>query len=86
MITRAKEYLTIKETGTTVAKHVSYCQTCKNSQLSVKNFYIMKQCRNDYRSLINEALIIKKHNPVLNKQQQTTGNSYLLRVFCPPLK
>ena len=77
--TRAKEHLASKEGG--IAKHLIFCETCKNSDLNAQNFGIMKQCKNDYRCLLNEALLIQKFKPVLNKQQQTTGKSYLLRVF-----
>ena len=83
--TRAKEHLTPKTANTVnpsaVVSHISNCETCKTGPLSVDHFSIVKQCKNDYRCKINEALVIKKCNPVLNKQSHNRGQSYLLRVF-----
>ena len=82
IVTRAKEHLTPKETNpSAVTSHIFSCESCKNGQLSVDNFSIVKQCRNDYRCKIHEALHIKKCNPVLNRQRHNKGQSYLLRVF-----
>ena len=42
----------------------------------------MRKCRNDYYDCqINEALLIRKHKPKLNKQLFNSGASYLLKVF-----
>ena len=82
IVTRAKEHLTPKESSqSAVTSHIFDCETCKKGQLSVDQFCIIKQCRNDYRCKINEALMIKKLNPVLNRQRHNKGQSYLLRVF-----
>ena len=80
--TRAKEHLTPKRVNpSAVTSHIFKCATCKTGPLSVDNFSIVKQCRNDYRCKISEALVIKKCNPVLNKQSHYRGQSYLLRFF-----
>ena len=80
--TRVKEHLTPKENEkSAITKHIFHCQTCKNSQLSIDNFSILKSCKSDYSCKVNEALFIKKFRPVLNKQQHNQGQSYLLRVF-----
>ena len=83
--TRAKEHVTPKESKKSEVKnHIFECNTCKNSQLSVENFSILKQCKNNYTCQITEALFIKKFRPRLNKQKLTKGQTYLLRVFYPP--
>ena len=80
--TRAKEHITPKEsTKSEVKNHIFECNTCKNSTLSVENFSILKQCKNDYTCKITEALFIKKFRPRLNKQMFNKGQSYFLRVF-----
>ena len=79
---RANEHVTPKESPKSEIKnHIFECNTCKNSQLSVENFTILKQCKNDYTCRITEALFIKKFRPQLNKQKLTKGQSYFLRVF-----
>ena len=69
---------------TEVKSHIFDCDTCKNSrksgQLTVENFSILKQCQNEYKTRIAEALLIKKLRPRLNKQQ-LKGTSYFLRLF-----
>ena len=80
--TRAKEHLYHKGSNpSAVTTHIAGCEACKTGQLSVVNFSIVKQCRNDYRCKITESLIIKNENPALNKQRHNKGQSYLLRVF-----
>ena len=80
--TRAMEHITPKESVKSEVKtHIFGCSTCKNSQLSLENFSILKQCKSDYTSKITEALFIKKFRPQLNKQLFNKGQSYLLRVF-----
>ena len=80
--TRAKEHITPKDsTKSEVKNHIFECNTCKNSQLSVENFSILKKCKNDYTCKIAEALFIKKFRPRLNKQKLNKSQSYLLRVF-----
>ena len=82
IVTRAKEHLTPKENNqSAVTSHIFGCETCKNGSLSVKNFSILKQGKNDYECKISESLLIKKLNPVLNRQRHNKGQSYLLRVF-----
>ena len=62
-----------------VKKHIFGCDECKKSNLSVENFSIKKQCRDDYSARISEALMIKQLQPKINNQKLT--DSYLLGVF-----
>ena len=85
LVTRVNEHLDPKSNHTEVTKHIFDCESCRNcirsKALSVSNFQILKQCGSDYEARINEALLIKKCSPKLNRQLFTNGQSYLLRVF-----
>ena len=82
LVTRAIEHTTPKESlKSEVKNHIFGCNECKNGSLSVDQFKVMKQCRNDYSTRIQEAIYIKKFRPKINKQKYSKGESYLLRVF-----
>ena len=49
-------------------KHLSFCKTCKDGLLSLKNFEDVKVTRNRLSLGILEALLIKKLQPKINKQ------------------
>ena len=80
IITRVKEHLDPKE-NSAITSHIFECVTCKSGHFSKESFSVLKKCANDYRCGINEALLIKKCNPTLNRQRFNKGQSYLLRVF-----
>jgi hypothetical protein len=84
IVTRANDHLNPKGKITEIKSHIFACDTCKTSrksgQLTVENFSILKQCKNEYKTRIAEALLIKKLRPRLNKQQ-LKGTSYFLRLF-----
>ena len=48
---------------------------------SVESFKILKKCVTEYDTKIQEALLIKKRNPKLNKQLYAKGASFLLSIF-----
>ena len=82
LVTRAIEHTTPKESlKSEVKNHIFGCNECKNGSLSVDQFKVIKQCRNDYSTRIQEAICIKKFRPKINKQKYSKGESYLLRVF-----
>ena len=79
---RAKEHLNPKGShNSEIKKHIFDCDSCKKSNLSVNKFKILKQCKDEYATRVNEAILIKKCLPKLNKQMFRKGQSYLLRVF-----
>ena len=45
------------------------------------HFVVIKKCSSDYDYKIHEALLIKKHQPKLNKQPYKNGSSFLLQLF-----
>ena len=82
MCFRAKEHLNPKGShNSEIKKHIFDCDSCKKSNLSVNKFKILKQCKDEYATRVNEAILIKKCLPKLNKQMFRKGQSYLLRVF-----
>ena len=44
-------------------------------------FVILKECRNKFETLISKALIIKRYNPILNKQLTKPNITHKLKVF-----
>ena len=48
---------------------------------SVESFQLLEKCVTEYDTKIQEALLIKKLNPKLNKQLYAKGASFLLSNF-----
>jgi len=48
---------------------------------TLTNFKVLRKCSSEFDTKINEALLIKKLNPSLNKQLYGRGASMLLSVF-----
>ena len=78
LIERVKEHLKGK---TAVSDHISNCDVCKNERISVDNFGILRECTSKFETLINEAILIKRYNPILNKQLTKPGITHTLRIF-----
>ena len=78
---RAREHLDFSDKNSAVADHVSSCSGCKNANLTVNDFQVIKKCRNKFQTKIFEALYIQKLHPTLNIQLSNEGSGYLLKVF-----
>jgi len=68
LMTRIEEHL--NEEGpqrSAVNDHLKSCRTCQNEKDKMKLFAVVRKCRSDYETKINEALMIKKLSPFLNK-------------------
>ena len=78
---RAQEHLDYSDKESAVAAHILSCQPCKNTNLTVQNFKVLKKCRTKFEAKIFEALCIQKLHPTLNTQVQSDGSGYLLKVF-----
>ena len=62
--------------------HLAQCLTCRGSKPKSKYFTVLKTLRNERDTEINEALLIRRETPSLNKQLGSfQGCSFLLRVF-----
>ena len=81
LITRAREHLTlggIKQSE--VKAHLESCGVCRAAKPDT-DFRILKSCRTDYQARVQEALLIKKLNPRLNKQLFNKGSFFTLKLF-----
>ena len=76
---RVEGYLHSKK-DSAVQKHINACQSCKDNKHLFDKFSLLKTCNTQYSTKIQEALLIKKHNPKLNTQLYANG-SFLLIVF-----
>ena len=87
LITRVEEHLNSSLKSTTadsaIRKHLNTCQKCfadtRSNQLDY--FEILRNCSSSYTAKIQEALLIKRHNPNLNIQQFNKGASFTLKVY-----
>ena len=79
--TRAKEHLSLHTTQRSEVKtHLESCGPCREATPEV-NFRILKSCRTDFETRVQEAWMIKKHNPKLNKQLLNKGSHFTLKLF-----
>ena len=62
-----------------IKTHLQSCSICQKSTLD--NFQIMKKCRNDHETKINEAMCIKNENPKLNKSLFNKGSLYTFKLY-----
>ena len=61
---------------------LAQCRPCRGSEPKSHHFTVLKKLRNERDTEINEALLIRKERPTLNRQLGTyQGCSFLLRVF-----
>ena len=68
-----------------IASHIKSCDTCLDSlesgRLDVSNFTVIKTCKSKVDCEINEAFIVKKLAPSMNRQLFMGGAMHTLRVF-----
>ena len=68
LITRAHEHLNLNSIAKSAIKDQKYsCSHCSKTDLPVSNFEIIKKCNISFEAKNQEALLIKKFNP-LNRQ------------------
>ena len=70
VITRAKEHLNLgSSVKSKIKDHIIDCNLCNKKDMDslIHSFSVIKKCSSDYDCKIHEALIIKKHQPKLNK-------------------
>ena len=81
LVARSLEHLEYekKKPEGVVKDHLNICDICKNS--TIDNFDIVRKCRTDRETKINEALVIKKEIPKLNKNLFNKGSFYTLQVY-----
>ena len=64
-----------------IKEHIRACAICHGKKYTVNSFQILKSCHTEYETKIQEALLIKKLNPKLNKHLYAKGVSFLLSIF-----
>ena len=74
---RVGEHLHSKK-NSAVLKHINVCQPCKDNKHLFDNFSILITCNTQFSTKIQEALLIKKHNPKLNTQSYAN----MVLLFC----
>ena len=80
--TRVGEHLAFQlKTESSVKEHIMSCDICSNTKFNVNSFKLIKKCNSNFETKIHEALLIKKHNPKLNRQLFANGSSFLLNIF-----
>ena len=72
---------TFKCSPAPIKEHIKKCSSCKTQPNNMGQFKIIRKCQTSYEAKIHEALVIKRSNPVLNKQLYANGASILLNVF-----
>ena len=80
LLTRCVEHLDPEsKKPSAINSHLKECVPCRSA--TIDNFKILRTCRNDYDLGINEALLIRKFQPFLNKQLYNSGAGVVLGVF-----
>ena len=51
-----------------IRDHVDNCQLSNQANINTDNFKVIRTCNTEYNTKIQEALLLKKHNPKLNTQ------------------
>ena len=57
------------------------CDICASTKYYVNSFKIIKKSNSNFETKIYKALLIKKHNPGINRQLFANGSSLLLNIF-----
>ena len=74
---------TNSDADSAINKHLDSCQKCfagtRTNQFD--QFKILRHCTTPYSAKIQEALMIKRHNPKLNVQQFNKGASFTLKIY-----
>ena len=81
LITRVNEHYKYDKKSA-IFTHIQRCEGCKNANLTVNNFVILKSCRGFLDSAIHESIFINKYEPTLNKKLGYDGKVIKLNAFC----
>ena len=66
---------------TSVSKHLKKCEMCFNCDNLNNCFEILSTANSDFDIKIIEALLIKKKQPIINKQMNFSGAEFTLKIF-----
>ena len=79
--TRIQEHLHHKTKKSAIRDHIEICQNCKLNNTDCNGFKVLRICNSEYATKLQEALLIKKHNPQPNRHLYANGSSFLLNVY-----
>ena len=82
LATRVNEHIVPKLAGKShVFGHIKSCPACSAGSIDLRNFEVVKVCRDEIDSKLSEAFAIKAWKPVINKQMFAKGSSLILNVW-----
>ena len=82
LIVRAKEHLNENLSNkSSIRSHIKNCKSCSGNKSKLNSFKVIRNCNTPYETRIQEAMMIKKQNPNLNKQLYANGSSFLLNIY-----
>jgi len=76
-----QEHLHHKTLKSPIKDHIDSSDTCKEKNLDINSFKVIRSCNTEYETRIQEALLIKKHNPQLNTKVYANGSSFLFSMY-----
>ena len=76
-----ERYLEHKKQDSAIRDHADKCEYCNKKGISLDDFKVIKHCRTRTEAMINEAMLIKKRNPSLNRQLLKPGQTHTLIIF-----
>ena len=81
---RAEDHLNT-ESDSAVGDHIRSCNECRdrksNGLMSFQDFTILKSCKSKSEVIFQEALLIKRLNPPMNRQLLTSGSATALKIY-----
>ena len=66
LVTGVQERLHSAISKTAITRHINSSTSCNSSTPGVDSFKTIRQCNNDHKAKVEEALLIKKLKPKLN--------------------
>ena len=82
LLTRVAEHTELtKNTKSHVKSHILECDGCRNAEVSLNDFIVLKHYSSEMDCKVGEALAIKKHRPLINKQLFANGASMILNIW-----
>ena len=77
---RVNEHSNPRKPGA-VCSHISNCHHCQSSSKIIDSFTVLHKASSDFDLQIIEALQVREHRPILNKQLKDDGTSFFLNIW-----
>ena len=78
---RVKEHLSNSGLNESAVKELIQNRSSCSQEQDLNLFTVIRKCNTAYEVIIQEALLIKKQNPKLNKQLCANGASFSLNIY-----